>query len=427
MSPAAGLHVQLASIMEVLANAAVAEICELVDSGYAALQLEAAKSRKENELLRRKLRLMELRAARASALRALLPGHRQAAEPGRSATPRGDGAATGHEPEPCVVLLSSSSAQETPRREDTEASSSKAESALVSPSALTATVIKVEDDEDSWVKPEPDRFSPHFDSQLEDSRTGREAPPLRPKQEVAEQNTGTPSSSWLSVDVSTCTSVHKDLPEWTGHDRATHRGLGSTQNPLREDPSCSHLLNSDVNVSAPASSSSTFPYEVTPASVDQQPAVLQEEPQVQQRKNTAGGWRPLDGVSRTDRQRREDGGGKSFVCTFCGKTLSYMKNLRVHLRVHTGEKPFSCALCSKRFSDASNLKRHQRVHTGEKRYGCVHCGRRFAQSGSLKIHMSIHTDRKQFRCSHCGKTFISAAHLQRHAAVHCTEKRGAPT
>lgn len=70
MSPAATFHAQLASIMEVLANTAVAEICELVDSGYSVLQLEISRSRKENEVLRRKLRLMELRAARATALRA---------------------------------------------------------------------------------------------------------------------------------------------------------------------------------------------------------------------------------------------------------------------------------------------------------------------------------------------------------------------
>lgn len=70
MSPAAAFHAQLASIMEVLANTAVAEICELVDSGYSVLQLEISRSRKENEVLRRKLRLMELRAARANALRA---------------------------------------------------------------------------------------------------------------------------------------------------------------------------------------------------------------------------------------------------------------------------------------------------------------------------------------------------------------------
>lgn len=106
MSPAAAFHAQLASIMEVLANTAVAEICELVYSGYSVLQLEISRSRKENEVLRRKLRLMELRAARTSALRAaatasgtslllgrvraLPPAHHPGNEPRRSAAPRGN-------------------------------------------------------------------------------------------------------------------------------------------------------------------------------------------------------------------------------------------------------------------------------------------------------------------------------------------------
>lgn len=107
MSPAASFHAQLASIMEVLANTAVAEICELVDNGYSVLQLEISRSRKENEVLRRKLRLMELRAARATALRAaataggsalLLANSRARThppsqpndEPKRNGTPRGN-------------------------------------------------------------------------------------------------------------------------------------------------------------------------------------------------------------------------------------------------------------------------------------------------------------------------------------------------
>ncbi|KAG5849560.1 hypothetical protein ANANG_G00112240 [Anguilla anguilla] len=50
--------------MEVLANAAVAEICKLVDDGYAVLRLEVSESRKENKALKRKLQLMEMRVAR---------------------------------------------------------------------------------------------------------------------------------------------------------------------------------------------------------------------------------------------------------------------------------------------------------------------------------------------------------------------------
>lgn len=52
--------------MEALARAAVAEICGLVDDGYAVLQLEISRSHKENEALRRKLELIESIIARGS-------------------------------------------------------------------------------------------------------------------------------------------------------------------------------------------------------------------------------------------------------------------------------------------------------------------------------------------------------------------------
>ncbi|XP_045078713.1 uncharacterized protein LOC121558643 isoform X2 [Coregonus clupeaformis] len=60
---------QIASIMEVLANAAVAEICKIVDDGYAVVHLEMSQSHKENEFLRRKMKLMELQVARFRAER----------------------------------------------------------------------------------------------------------------------------------------------------------------------------------------------------------------------------------------------------------------------------------------------------------------------------------------------------------------------
>ncbi|XP_035598032.2 uncharacterized protein LOC118361953 isoform X6 [Oncorhynchus keta] len=59
-----GFHTQIASVMEVLANAAVAEICKLVDDDYAVFRLEISQSQKENSGLRRKLQLLELKVAR---------------------------------------------------------------------------------------------------------------------------------------------------------------------------------------------------------------------------------------------------------------------------------------------------------------------------------------------------------------------------
>ncbi|XP_029604947.1 sal-like protein 1 isoform X2 [Salmo trutta] len=64
---ATGFHTQIASIMEVLANAAVAEICKLVDDDYAVFRLEITQSQKENRELQRKLQLIELKVARERA------------------------------------------------------------------------------------------------------------------------------------------------------------------------------------------------------------------------------------------------------------------------------------------------------------------------------------------------------------------------
>ncbi|XP_064783407.1 zinc finger and SCAN domain-containing protein 12-like [Oncorhynchus masou masou] len=63
------IHAQIASIMEVLANAAVAEVCKLVDDDYAVFRLEITQSQKENRALRRKLQLQELKVSREVAMR----------------------------------------------------------------------------------------------------------------------------------------------------------------------------------------------------------------------------------------------------------------------------------------------------------------------------------------------------------------------
>nr|XP_046164634.1 uncharacterized protein LOC124001677 [Oncorhynchus gorbuscha] len=64
-------HTQIASIMEVLANAAVAEICKVVDDDYAVFRLEITQSQKENRGLRRKLQQLELKVSRERAERTI--------------------------------------------------------------------------------------------------------------------------------------------------------------------------------------------------------------------------------------------------------------------------------------------------------------------------------------------------------------------
>ncbi|XP_064782398.1 zinc finger and BTB domain-containing protein 11-like isoform X4 [Oncorhynchus masou masou] len=71
MANCMAFHSQMASIMEVLANAAVAEICKLVDDDYAVFRLEITQSQKENKALRRKLQQLEIKVARDRAERTM--------------------------------------------------------------------------------------------------------------------------------------------------------------------------------------------------------------------------------------------------------------------------------------------------------------------------------------------------------------------
>lgn len=58
------LQEQLTAIMGALTKAVVAQICELVDEGYALLQMEISRSRQENQDLKNKLHLIESIVAR---------------------------------------------------------------------------------------------------------------------------------------------------------------------------------------------------------------------------------------------------------------------------------------------------------------------------------------------------------------------------
>ncbi|XP_071260998.1 uncharacterized protein [Salvelinus alpinus] len=454
-------HTQIASIMEVLANAAVADICKLVDDDYAMFRLEITQSQKENRALRRKLQLLEMKVARERVLASpssvkildryrgmargeghLTGGYRSFVKPAGHNTWRDDQPITvdeGSETSSQHVIVIES--------EDAEAAG-PGESSLVKQEGS-------EGEEDPW--------------HSRDIQTGAAsgAPPVatedptspaqsRIRPRITEVS-GMPNSALKSeTDTKTLTETHRLLHTGTDHRSDPERLLtvfhqsqktvhsredGNALETAVEDPSCSYSTEMDPgNISLGLEtqtnlsrgdwnrySSSVF----SEGCLDKKGEVIViDEVTVKVEGDAPPTWNVDSHLGDGHSQGRDFLDYRESLETIPNDvTHSPLHTLRDRDPVSTSMGPSDSHNLFDQVLNSNDSARAQAQGGGatsdsskEKRFLCMFCSKGFSCPQKVEIHQRFHTGVKPFSCNQCHMCFAQSGDLKRHQRVHTGEK-----
>lgn len=120
---------------------------------------------------------------------------------------------------------------------------------------------------------------------------------------------------------------------------------------------------------------------------------------------------------------------KKYECGKCGAVYHNKASFHFHVkRVHMGEemRKHMCSTCDKGFLSPADLRIHiGRVHRGERNYWCNICKKGYKSKVSLTYHQRLHTGERPHRCTLCCRTFRVPSYLKRHVELdHRTQYAG---
>nr|XP_031834091.1 zinc finger protein 570-like isoform X2 [Nomia melanderi] len=107
-----------------------------------------------------------------------------------------------------------------------------------------------------------------------------------------------------------------------------------------------------------------------------------------------------------------------FFCVVCEKDCESHRELRAHVKTHTGQFPYTCFICNKAYTMKRYLKRHMVCHTDFPRHRCPKCGLRFMVKSELESHISTHIRGAPYACSQCPRLFNHKGNYKRHLISH---------